>query len=152
MPLLGSFSKLSIYIFQILIAPHYLFLNYRTTFIILMVLYSFLIGVYSLQLFVDCYFFFLVIRKAGQIPQNFFANICGVLEQSSVSYFLYAMVNFYFFFIQEKSNAFSITFSSTYVKVICIFSSPVCNMNTLLSLLFFLRGLALCIIFISFLF
>lgn len=84
MPLLGSFSEVSIYIFQILIASHYLYLNHRTTVIILMVLYSFLIGVYSLQIFVDCYFSLLVIMTAGQIPQKIFANICGVLKQSSV--------------------------------------------------------------------
>lgn len=75
-PLLGSFSKLAIRIFQILIASHYLYLNYRTTVIILMVLYSFLIGVYSLQIFVDCYFSLLVIMTAGQMSKKFFAKIC----------------------------------------------------------------------------
>lgn len=37
-----------------------------------MVLYSLLVGVYSLQIFVDCYFSILVILTAGQMPQNFF--------------------------------------------------------------------------------
>lgn len=36
-----------------------------------MVLYSLLVGVYSLQIFVDCYFSILVILTAGQMPQNF---------------------------------------------------------------------------------
>lgn len=45
-----------------------------------MVLYSFIIGVYSPQIFVDCYFSLLVIMTAGQIPQKIFANICGVLK------------------------------------------------------------------------
>lgn len=87
MPSLGSFSILSICIFQILITSYYLYLNYRTTVIILMVLYSFLTGVYSLQIFVDCCFSLLVIVTAGQIPQKIFASICGVLKPSSVSYF-----------------------------------------------------------------